>query len=484
MFVQLYTSRIILNQLGIDDYGIYTAVAGFIATFQFLITSTSTTILRFMSFSLGKNDIYGYNKYFTNSFFLLSCFSIFTLLFFEIFGLTFFNEVMVIPPDRRGIAMYVYQFSLLSFALSFFRVPYQSVIFSYEKMQVFAYFSIFDVVSKFLVAYSLSFFSYDSLLLYSFLYMIIDVVSTLLYRHFAIRIHKGLKISLNYDKQIIKDLVSFISWNYFGSVSGIIRGQGLNILINVFFGTAFNAARGIAYQIYNAINNFALNLMTAINPQIHKLYAEGDKSKWELLVCRGGKISFSLLAIIAYPIVMLMPEILDLWLGYDKYPQATVIFARLVLLNMLIECVSMPLQTLAQASGKVKVYQIIVGSMLILNLPSSFLAYKYFDAPAHTCFVIMIVINIIALILRLIILKKTTSFDVANFINTVLLKWIILLGLCTIGFIFCRFQSIEYTLISTGIITLIIIPIYTLGVVFNRNERKMAINFVVEKFRR
>lgn len=477
--VGLFTVRVILNTLGIEDYGIYNVVAGFVTSFSFLANTTSTAIQRFLSFCLGQNKMVEYNKYFTNSFFLFTCLAVISLLILETVGLWFVHEKLIIPEERLYAAIWVFQSAVISLFFSFLSIPYNAVILSNEKMDVFAYVSIFDVVAKLVIVYLLIIIPFDHLKTYAVLFSTISFLDFILYRFYAKKINRNIHVSIFCDIVYLKRLLGFTGWNLIGSISGLFRSQGLNILINLFFGPVYNAARGIAYQIYNAINGFAGNFMMAVNPQIIKLYASNQEEELSKLVMRSSRMSFSLLTLISYPFIVLMPVVLKLWL--NETPDVTVLFARLVLVNMLVECISLPLLTLAQATGKLKYYQSIVGGLLILNLPITWIAFNYFDAEAYICFIILILLNVVALIARLLILQKTAKLNIVDFIRNVLLKWLLLMIVCAIGFVLSLGYTSAIQLIFTIFFVCIILPVIILYVVLNSSERKRVYLFIIKK---
>lgn len=479
--VSLFTVRVILKTLGIEDYGIYNVVAGFVTSFSFIANTTSTAIQRFLSYCLGQKRYDEYRKYFINSFTLFIILSCLAIILLETIGLWFLQEKMVIPPNRYHAAIWIYQSAIITLFFSFISIPYNAVILSNEKMSIFAYLSIIDVINKLLIVYLLTILPFDHLKTYAILLSIVGFLNFLLYKYFANRICKYITLSFKCKSKYIKSLLSFTGWNLIGSISGLCRNQGINILINLYFGPIYNAACGISFQIYNAINGFASNFMIAVNPQIVKLYATNQKEELDKLIERSSKMSFSLLMLIAYPFLVLMPNILKVWL--HTVPEITILFARLILINMLIECVSTPLLILAQATGKLKKYQITVGGLLILNLPISWLMLKFFHTEAYIIFIILISINIIALFARIVILSQTAELNAKSFIFNVISKWSILLLICITGFYVTIKFNLQIQIISTIFFTFITIPIFILFIVFNRFERNSIFNYIKNKLK-
>lgn len=480
--VSLFTVRIVLQTLGVEDYGIYNVVAGFVTSFSFIANTTSSAIQRFLSYCLGQNDKTCYHEYFVGSFILFVALALTAFILLETVGAWFLHEKMVIPSERMEAADWVFHGAMIILFFSFISIPYNAVIVSNEKMNLFAYLSISDVLLKLSIVYLLRALPFDPLKTYSALLVCTGMMNFLLHKYLATRICKEARLSLKVKISYIRRLLGFSCWNLVGSLAGICRNQGINILQNLYFGPIYNTACSISFQIYNAINGFASNFMMAANPQIIKLYAKGEKTALTLLVERSSKISFSLLALITFPFLVFMPYILSLWLG--DIPPVTVVFARLILINMLIECVSMPLMTLAQATGYVKYYQLFVGGILILNIPIAWLLLKYFHAEAFSTFATLIAINVIALVCRLFILKRIAQLNITQFFKNVLTRWIFLLLLCLVGLCLSIDCGLTTQIIISCIFTLIAIPLVVLFVVFGKSERNIIKLYIKQKIKK
>lgn len=482
LVVGLYTVRIVLGVLGIEDYGIYNVVAGTVTAFSFIANTTSTAINRFLSYCLGQNKEDEYKKYFSNSFLIFIGLSVLALLLAETVGLWFVCTQLTIPEGRLPAAIWVYQSACVSLVCSFLTIPFSAVIISCERMKIFAYIGLLEAFMRLCVASLLLIIPFDSLKIYAVLTMLVSMINSAANIYYARRIYPGIKLSVVGDKACIKEMLGFTGWNLFGSISGLCRSQGINILINIFFGPVYNAARGIAYQIYNVVNSFASNFMMATNPQIIKLYAANKQEDLQRLVHRSSKMSYSLLMLLSFPIFVMMPELLRIWL--KDVPDMTVIFARLCLINMVVESISLPLLTLAQATGRLRNYQIIVGMLLIMNLPVSWAVFRYLKADAYWCFIIMILINFVALAARLVILHDTAKIGVRSFLLNVVCRWIILFMLCVAGFSLAVQGGLCFELSVAVLGTVVFIPLACLFVVFDRHERSMVVHLVTKKFRR
>lgn len=423
MLVSLYTSRVILNTLGVEDYGIYNVVGGVVTMFAFFNSAMSSATQRFLSYEIGKGDYEQLRKTFNATQVIHIGIAIIILILAETVGLWFVKNYLVIPPDRLQAAIWVYHFSVLSFMVSIIQVPYNATIIARERMNIYAYVSIIEVLLKLLIVFMLTWITYDKLKLYGILYFAVVLLIAAIYRIYTRKNFEESKFEVVKDKGLYKTLISYSGWNLFGNIASVTKGQGVNILLNMFFGPTVNAARGIAMQVQSAVNSFVSNFQMAVNPQIIKSYAADEKEYMASLVIRSSKFSFYLLYILSLPIILEIDQILKLWL--KTVPDYSSIFTILVLIIILIDCVSGPLMTAIQATGKIKVYQAVVGSLLTLILPISYILLKQGYSPEVTLYV-NIVISIIALSFRLYLVWKLLDFPVIRFLREIVLKNIII----------------------------------------------------------
>ena len=419
MLVSLYTSRVVLNTLGVEDFGIYNVVGGFVSMFGFLNSAMASATQRFLSFEIGKGDRDQLRNVFSMSVNIHFLIAFIILILAETVGLWFVNTQLTIPAGRMGAAQWVYQFSILAMMIYMVSVPYNAMIIAHERMNVFAWVSIAEVSLKLFIVFMLQWFGFDKLKFYAILTFCVSLIIRFIYGFYCSRHFKESKFRFFWNRPLFKTLVSYASWNLWGNIAAVLKDQGVNVLLNMFFGPVINAARGIAYQVSSAINQFVANFQMAMNPQIIKSYAVDNLKYMHQLIFRGAKYSFFLLFTLSLPILLETEQILRLWL--KTVPEYTVIFTRLVIINVLIDCISGPLMTAAQASGKIKLYQSVVGGLLILNLPVSYLFLKLGFQPQVTIY-ISIGISIIALTLRLLILKKLVKLKLDKFFYQVILK--------------------------------------------------------------
>ncbi|MBN1364459.1 MAG: oligosaccharide flippase family protein [Syntrophaceae bacterium] len=422
MLVSLFTVRIVLNALGVVDYGIYSVVAGIVSMFGFLSGTMASASQRFFAFEIGKNNQLKLKQTFGVTVTIYAIISLVTLLATETIGLWFLNHKMVIPPDRLEAARWVYHFSILSFIMTIMTIPYQAVIIAREKMSVYAYVSIIEVLLKLLIVYLLLLFSFDKLKLYAVLMFCVTAIVAFIYRIYCKRRFKEATFGFSRDKKMFREILSYSGWNMIGSISVVLKNQGVDILLNIFFNPAVNAARGIAFQINAMLMNFTNNFYTAVRPQITKSYANGDLDYMRKLVFRSSKFAFFLMLLLSIPLLLETHYILKLWL--KEVPEYAVIFARLVIINSLIEVLSLPLVAAIQATGRIKLYQTTVTFILLLNLPMSYLFLKIGYLPEITM-VISIVISLLSFIPRLIIFQITTKIMLLTCLTEVYQKVII-----------------------------------------------------------
>lgn len=419
MVVTLYTSRIILNILGVEDYGIYTVIGGIVALFSVFSSSLSAAISRFITYELGKGDEGDLKKIFSTAVIIQIALAIFICLLMEIGGVWFLNNRMNIPVERIGAANWVLQSSIFTFMVNLVSVPYNAAIIAHERMKAFAFISILDVILKLLAVFTLYFGEVDKLIIYALQLSVIALITRLVYGFYCNKKFKECRFVFIYDRKIFKQMVQFAGWNIIGASSGILRDQGVNVLLNIFGSPVINAARGIAMQVYAAASSFAGSFITALNPQITKSFASNDRAYSMKLVFQGARFSFYLMLILSLPILMETHSVLSLWLGV--IPEYSVTFVRLMLICVMTESISFTMVTLMLATGKIRNYQIIVGGCQMLNFPLSYIALKL-GYPPEVTLIIAIVIAFCCLLLRLYMLHNMVGLSVISFFRNVFLN--------------------------------------------------------------
>ena len=476
MGVSLYTSRVILSALGIEDYGIYNVVGGVVAMFGILSGSLSSAISRFITFELGKGDFEKLKRIFCTSINIQVILIAIITILMETIGIWFLNNKMVIPEERLAAANWVFQFSVVTFALNLLSVPYNAVIVAHEKMSAFAYISIIDVTLKLIVAFIIAYNPFDKLVYYGLLIMIVGAINRSIYAIYCKRHFDEATYRMIFDKGLMKEMFGFAGWNFFGTGSALLRDQGGSVLINIFYGPTVNAARGIAMQVNSAVAHFVASFTTAVNPQITKSYAAGERDYMMKLVFQSTKFSFFIILLIALPILVSTPYILELWL--KQVPDYSVSFVRLAVIFAMSDTLARPLVTLMLATGDIKKYQIIVGgSRMLVDFPVSLLCL-YLGAPPECVFIIAIATSFMCEMLRLGMLKKMVGLPVKSFMLNVYLKSILVAVMAAVIplIIKARFDNdfSSFVILSTVSVACAVATAYFIGC--NRNDKAFILN--------
>lgn len=419
MIVGFYTSRVVLNTLGVEDYGIYGVVGGVVAMFGFLNAAMTTSTQRFLSFELGRNNFQRLQDVFVTSIQIHFVISFSIIVLAETLGLWFLLNKIVIPNMRMNAALWVFHLSVCSMGFSIMSFPFNASIIAHEKMGTFAYISILETSLKLVVVFLLVIGNIDKLILYAVLLLIVQVLITSIYATYAYTHFDEVRFKRIWKKQLIKTMGSFAGWNLFGNLAAILFSQGLNLLLNVFFGPAVNAARAVVVTVNGIITQFSSNFQAALNPQITKTYAQGDLKSMHSLIFRSSKFTFFLLLMIALPVFLEALPILTLWLKI--VPEYSEIFMKLIICISIIDAVANPLMNSAAATGKVKIYQSMVGSILLTIVPISYIVLKMGGNP-QSVFVVQLCIASIAFVVRLFIIRPLISFSIRMYIKEVLLK--------------------------------------------------------------
>jgi len=478
LLVSLYTSRVVLQALGVDDYGIYNVVGGFVAMFSLLSGALSNAISRYITFELGKGDKDRLKYVFSTSVTVQIILALVIIVVAEIVGVWFLNVKMNVPEGRMTAANWVFQCSLLTFSINLISIPYNACIIAHEKMNAFAYVSILEAVLKLGAVLMLFVIGFDRLIVYAILLVIVATLIRLIYGIYCGRHFEECHYHFSLDKPLIKEMTSLAGWNMLGASGGILNSHGVNLLMNLFFGVTVNAARGLAVQVNGAVTQFVNSFTTAVNPQITKSYAKGESEYMFNLVMMSSKYSFFLMILLAAPLIAETPFILQLWL--KTVPDYTVLFVRLTLITSLLSTLSSSLYTLALATGNVKKYQIVVGS---LSLSCFFITYVFYKLgfPVEMAYYINIFIQFVVLFARLKIVSRLTGLSVKQYTIKVIINTFIVSGIVFVLTSFLLFffpsPSIEQAVlvILLCVVTTIIV-IYFFGLKpYERNYLKSII---------
>lgn len=429
LLVALYTSRVLLDVLGVEDYGVYNVVGGVVTMLGFFNGAMVASTQRFFSFAIGQEDIEQLNRNYSTILLIQGGLALLVILLAETVGLWFVRTYLVIPPERMNAALWVYHFAVFSFVLSMLQVPFTALIITHERMNVYALISIGDVALKLLLVLILPYLPFDKLISYAVLLFCVALITCSAYVLYCKVRLRYVRVIKRFDRNLFRVLLSYMGWNLWGNSAAVIMGQGINILLNIFFGPAVNAARAIAYQVQGALNQLVANFQLALNPPIVKSYARGEMDYMHRLIISGSKLSFFLLLLFAIPVGLETPLLLSIWL--KEVPQHTVLFTNLILIVGCVDSLSGTLMTAAQASGKIKKYQMFVGLLLILNLPVSYVVLKLGGSPESTM-VVAVVISLIALLVRLWIISPLVLLPVCTYCREALVP-VVLTGIPSIA---------------------------------------------------
>lgn len=482
MIISIFTSRVILQSLGIDDYGTYHVIGGFVAMFSMLGGTLVTATQRFINVELGKKEDGNPNEVFCTAMGIHVALAAVLLLALETFGLWFLNCKMNIPEGRMFAANVVFQCSILAFLLNIIYMPYNAIIIAYERMKAFAYISLYDVVVKLLISYALFLFFYDKLIVYAILLLLLAISERSIYSIYCRRnFPEESKFHIVRDKQAYIRQTSFAGYTFLGSFAAILSNHGVNIVLNLFCGVAVNAARAISMQVLHAITKFVSDFTVALNPQIVKTYAAGETGKSMELVYRGAKFSYYLMFVFSVPIILFTPEIMNLWLG--DYPDHTIVFVRLTLVYGLVVVLSKTLTTEILATGKMRANAFIIGGLRILILPLSYLAL-WMGYEAYSVYYILIVIDGISIFTRLYILKDITGAKIMGYVKHVLIpvSLVSILSFVLCYLIWKEMSSASHILTILAILTICMTAIAGIGL--SSDERQMVMRGINKIVRR
>lgn len=454
MLVSLYTSRVVLQALGVEDYGIYNVVGGVVAMFSMISNSLSSSVSRFLTFELGKGNLEGLKRVFSTSLSIHVALVLVIVLLSETLGLWFLNTHMTIPENRLYAANWVFQASVLTFVINLLSVPFSASIVSHERMSAFAYIGILDIIFRLLIVLFIAYsgWNFDRLIIYSLLLVGVVCIMQAIYWNYCTRNFEECKFGLSFDVSCWKEMSSFAGWNFIGCTAGLLKDQGVNILLNLFIGPVINAARGIANTVNNVLASFSGNFMTALNPQITKSYAAGDYDYMFSLVERGSRFSYYILLLFALPMLFETEFVLTLWLKH--YPEHTVNFVRLILIVTMCDILSNTLINLQVATGKIRNYQLVVGGMLLMNFPLSYFCLKM-GLPPESTLIVALIVAVCCLFLRLLFLRKMVGLSMKRYLRKVCgnVLFVTLLAMIIPSFI--------YTQMSDSIIRFVTICVFT-----------------------
>lgn len=464
LFVSLYTVRVVLDVLGVDDYGLYSVVAGIVTFFSFLSGSMASATQRFFSFAIGNGDFSRLNKVFSVNIIIYISIAIIAVLMLESLGLWFVKTQLKLPQDRIEAVLWVFHFSIATFFITILTSPFMAIIIAHEDMQIYAYVSILESFLKLGVVYLLTFIQYDKLQLYGTLVFFVAIINASVYISVCLNKYQECQFkTLFWDKYLFKELIGFTGWTLFGQITTVMRGQAITILINQFFNPATVAARAIASNVSSQVNLFSNNFNVGLYPPIIKSYASGDKEQMFSLIFNGSKITFFLLWVFALPLFICMELVLGFWL--KNPPADSVLFTRLALCEVVINSISLPIITAARAPGKMKAYELTLGVIQLLILPICLLILRM-GYSANSVYITTIIVNVCMFFIRLVIVKKLIGISLLNFFTFVVRPVLLIMLISSIlPFLILNSSANELNIIISAILGILLtcISMYFFG---------------------
>ncbi|MDE7397611.1 MAG: lipopolysaccharide biosynthesis protein, partial [Muribaculum sp.] len=424
--ISLYTGRVVLEALGIEDYGIYNVIGGLIAIFSFINNSMAQASQRFIAYELGAGHM-RLQSVFSTGLYIHFMLALVIVILGETVGLWYVYNVAVIPADRFTAALWIYQFSILIAATTVITVPYNALIIAHERMSAFAWLSMLEVALKLVIAWVILICPFDRLVFYGMMMTVVAVLMRVAYGLYAARNFPESQFKIRPDRGCIREMGSFAGWSILGSLAAVGYTQGLNLLLNAFFNPAVNAARGVAVTVQSVLRNFSGNFQMAVNPQITKLFASGEAEGLRQLVYRASRFTGSLYLLIAVPVYIEIDTLLSLWLV--EVPQYTATFIRLLLLVSMVEVLASPLNTSVQATGRIRSFEITTGVIMLLVVPLGYVVLKFTHRP-ELAFVVFLLQTLVAMCARLMFAHRKIGISIPRYFSHVLLR---LVGVVVVG---------------------------------------------------
>lgn len=473
MVVGLYTSRVVLQQLGIEDYGLYNVIGGIIAMFGFLNGSMVNTTSRFITFYLAKNEKEESRNIFSMSFLIHLCIALLILILGETIGLWYLNNKLIIPEGREFAAQWLYQLSIFSCILSILYVPYNATIIAHEKMGTFAYISIIEVLLKLCIVLLLSYSPIDKLIFYGTLLSCVSILILVIYFSYCNIKFAETKIKYYWNLSIFKEMMGFAGWALIGNFSYIFYSQGINLMLNAFCGPAVNAARGIAVQVEGVVKQFASNVQVAINPQIIKSYATNEITRMYSLIFASSRYCFYLLFLLSLPIFVETEFILQIWLGL--VPKHTVNFIRIILSTSILDAFINPMFTANLASGKLKLYNLCVCTVSYAFMFITYFAIRITHLP-ESVFLCLLCSTLFGVAIRIHVLYRQIGLNPSIYLKKVLSRVLLVVSVSIIVPILLHNTMpsgwVRFIIISFMSVASVLYSVYTIGI--NQTERKFV----------
>jgi len=479
MIISLYTSRVVLKALGVEDYGVFQVVGGMVAMFAVISQALSSAISRYITFEIGSGNKRRLEEVFSTSLVVQLVISIIVLVLGEVVGLWFMHTHLRIPDGRLWAANWVLQFSLISFCVNLLSIPYNACIIAHEHMKAYAYISIFEALGKLGICFLLLAAPFDRLVYYALLLMLLTIIIRVIYTLYCHHYFEESVTQLHLHKTIFREMFSFAGWSFFTNANYLLNNQGVNMLVNVFFGVTFNAARGLANQVESAVMQFVNSFTTAINPQITKSYAAGDRVQMFQLIYSGSKFSFFLMYLMALPLIFEAELVLNIWL--TVIPEKTVLFVQLSLVLGMFTCFGNPSVTACMATGKIRTYSLIIGTLGLLDFPIVWIAFAA-GAEIEMAYYLYIIVKAIVILARIFLMKKMLGMPITDYLSkaiTPVFMVACLASLPSFAVVSLMQQSIIRLVVSV-IIGVLSVSVISLFVGMTKYERTVIVSKTTE----
>lgn len=482
LIINLFTARVLLNALGVEDYGIYNVVAGFVSLFGFLNATLSSSVQRFYNYEGTQKGAEGFQNIYVTALLTHATIAAIIFVLLETFGVWYVNSIMVVSNGRLFAANILFQTSTLSMILMMMQIPYSGAVMAKEHMDFFAIISITDVVLKLIIALVVAYAEYDNLIIYAILLAIVSILDIIAYIWYCKKHFLEMKLRRYFDRVVFKNMLAFSGWNLIGTFAFMLKGQGVNMLLNFFFGPVINAARGIAYQVNGAISGFSGNIYTAFCPQLVQSYARGDYSRTQRIMFTESKVCFSLIALLTIPVIFEIEILLHIWLG-EAVPEHTSLFAILVLIDSLVCTLNTPCTQVVQATGKIKYFQIGSAVVNLCLIPFCWILLSL-GMTAESAFIAVIIFSCINQAVCLFLVNRQFNVGMKSYFEHIVIRCLLLVLLAPIvPILIHNIMPESYTRLILLFCTSVAYTSFIIYLcMFDKQERYFINNIVKTKF--
>ena len=476
--VSLYTSRKILEALGVDDFGVMNVVGGIITLMAFINGSMSVATQRYLTYELGRGEKGDFNRLFSMAVYIHAIIAVVVLVAAETIGLWVVNTHLNIPEPRMGAANWIYQATIMASILGILQTPYNAAIVSYEHMHIYAYIGLGETFAKLLIVLALLIYPYDRLAIWGFALLALQCVVAIFYRIYCMRRLDGCRVRMHaWDNSLFRSMLGFTGWNMFGTVAWTLKGQGTTVLLNIFGGPVYNAAYGVSCQVTGAIRNLISGFQSAVNPQITKTYAANDIAATCRLLCKSSKISYFLMFIVSLPVLFEIDFIMGFWLV--EVPEFAPLFTRLVIVESLFDTLAGPMITSLMATGRIKWYQIVVGTILLFNIPVTYMLLKL-GCHIATPLVVSIVFMFLGNASRLMFCRNMLGQSLRVYLRDVVVPilTVSIISIVPTWMVYSHMEQGWLRLISLCAMSIAVVSALVFSIGFSRTERTFVINIL------